>query len=107
VPKAPDPPLPPSEDAQEERQDLKDQIRTLRKQLREESSDRYAAQSALQDERRRRKYAEGIVDDCRRESTKPFVVPALMDAFVKMAQLTGEVMAEVELDYGSTSLSGW
>lgn len=68
---------------------------------------RFAAQTALENERHRRKYAEGVLDDCRRESTGPFIVPALMDAFVKLAELTSSVSDEVELDYGSVSADKW
>ncbi|GBE84630.1 hypothetical protein SCP_0606090 [Sparassis crispa] len=103
-PKVPDGPIDSRTDLPDGNRDVDEEITLMRVQLRRESTDRYAAESMLQEERRRRKQAEGIVDDCRRECSAPFVVPALMDAFVKLAQLTGEVITEVE---GGTSASGW
>ncbi|KAJ7677954.1 hypothetical protein DFH06DRAFT_1167477 [Mycena polygramma] len=48
----------------------------------------------LQAERARRRRLEEIVEDVRRECTAPFVVPALLDAFVEISKLTNEVMEE-------------
>ncbi|KAF8201351.1 hypothetical protein K438DRAFT_1821866 [Mycena galopus ATCC 62051] len=46
----------------------------------------------LQTERARRRRLEEIVEDVRRERRAPFVVPALLDAFIEISQLTSEVM---------------
>ena len=47
-------------------------------------------------ERRRRKQVEGMLDDARREYRQPHVVPAMMDAFEKIAALTGEALMAVD-----------
>lgn len=51
-------------------------------------------EGALQDERAKRRRLEGIVEDIRRECREPFVVPALLDAFVEISKLTNEAMEE-------------
>lgn len=53
---------------------------------------RQLVEEACENERRRRKHAEDLLDDARRESTAPAVVPAMMDAFERIAQLTGEAL---------------
>ncbi|CCL98424.1 uncharacterized protein FIBRA_00421 [Fibroporia radiculosa] len=71
---------------------LQDVIDDMRKDLQHERKARRAAEEAVFDERRRRIRAEDILEDMRRECASPFVVPALMDAFVKLAQLTSDAM---------------
>ena len=44
----------------------------------------------------RRKLAEGMLDDARREQNQPLVLPAMMDAFQKIAQLTGNALMDAE-----------
>ena len=53
---------------------------------------RQLVEEACENERRRRKHAEDLLDDARRESSVPIVVPAMMDAFERIAQLTGEAL---------------
>jgi len=48
----------------------------------------------LEYERARRRRLEEIVGDIRRECREPFVVPALLDAFVQISKLTNEAMEE-------------
>lgn len=44
--------------------------------------------SALVDERRKRLEVEGILADITREQKEPFVVPALLEAFVSISKMT-------------------
>ncbi|KZT03664.1 uncharacterized protein LAESUDRAFT_761760 [Laetiporus sulphureus 93-53] len=74
--------------------ELQDEITALRTQLAQESGARYTAEMALRVEGERRIHAEDALEDIRRECREPFVVPALMDSFVKLAQLTGNVLFE-------------
>lgn len=60
----------------------------LRAQLQGETEARHAAELALMMERRRRELAESAVEDAQRERAAPFVVPALMDAFMRISQLS-------------------
>jgi hypothetical protein len=53
---------------------------------------RQLVEEACENERRRRKHAEDLLDDARRENGAPLVVPAMMDAFERIAQLTGEAL---------------
>ncbi|KAH9918492.1 uncharacterized protein B0H18DRAFT_1198584 [Fomitopsis serialis] len=80
---APEPPVGPV---------VEDDFTKLRAQLRAEYEARKAAERALRDERRRRELAEADVADVGRECKAPFVVPALVDAFLQMSRLTGEVI---------------
>lgn len=64
----------------------------LRERLQSEAMRRKLAEELCENERRRRKLAEGMLDDARREHATPVVVPAMMDAFAKIAQLTGEAL---------------
>ncbi|KAH9923565.1 uncharacterized protein B0H18DRAFT_1179370 [Fomitopsis serialis] len=89
----PDPSVVSFREVVEERKATQDEISALRAQLEAEAEARRAAESALQAERRRRELAEGALMDVRRECTAPFVVPALMDAFLDMSRLTGELFA--------------
>lgn len=68
----------------------------LRARLQSEVSRRQLVEDACENERRRRKLAEGALDDARREYSQPLVVPAMMDAFEKIAQLTGDAMINAE-----------
>lgn len=51
-------------------------------------------ESELASERRRRVEAEQSLDDIQRECREPFVVPALLDAFITISKLTTRVMDE-------------
>ncbi|KAJ7100773.1 hypothetical protein B0H15DRAFT_460799 [Mycena belliarum] len=46
----------------------------------------------LQEERARRRRLEDFVGDIRRECRAPFVVPALLDAFIEISRLTNETL---------------
>ncbi|KAJ7779194.1 hypothetical protein B0H16DRAFT_1501893 [Mycena metata] len=52
--------------------------------------------SELRAERAKRRRVEGVVEDIRRECRAPFVVPALLDAFVEVSRLTAEAMEDGE-----------
>lgn len=68
----------------------------LRAELKAESEARRAAENALQWERQRREAAERAIADLRQErGREPFVVPALVDAFVALSHATGKLLAEV------------
>lgn len=64
----------------------------LRQRLQSETVRRQLVEEACENERRRRKHAEDLLDDARREGGAPLVVPAMMDAFERIAQLTGEAL---------------
>lgn len=64
----------------------------LRDRLQREVARRQLVEEACENERRRRKLAEDILDDTRRENTAPLVLPAMMDAFERIAQLTGDAL---------------
>ncbi|KAH9918597.1 uncharacterized protein B0H18DRAFT_1030616 [Fomitopsis serialis] len=83
----------------EVRKTMDDEASGLRARLEAESEARRAAESAVQQERRRREAAEWAVADVRRECSGPFVVPALMDAFVEISRLSGDAL--VAADYGA------
>lgn len=63
----------------------------LRAQLEAETEARRAAELALAAERQRRELAESAVEDAQRERAAPFVVPALMDAFMRISQLSDDL----------------
>ncbi|OBZ78371.1 hypothetical protein A0H81_02240 [Grifola frondosa] len=91
-------------DIPEERlQEQEEQIAALRAELNREIAARRAAEAAANEERARRVHAEGVLDDTRREYSTPFVVPALMEAFFKLAQLSSDGILDTELDYGAHS----
>ena len=46
----------------------------------------------LKQERRRRMEAEATLKDIERECREPFVVPALLDAFITISKITTQVM---------------
>ncbi|KAI0338424.1 hypothetical protein BDW22DRAFT_713011 [Trametopsis cervina] len=72
------------------------EMQSLRERLEHERERRRLVEEACENERRRRKLAEDILDDTRRESNTPFTLPAMMDAFKKIAQLTGDALGEGE-----------
>ncbi|KAJ7097602.1 hypothetical protein C8R44DRAFT_889140 [Mycena epipterygia] len=51
-------------------------------------------ESELQSERAKRRRLEDMVEDIRRECREPFVVPALLDAFVEISKLTNEALED-------------
>lgn len=71
-------------------------IIALRDQLQRETLRRKLVEEACENERRRRKLAEDTLDDARREYDEPLVVPAMMDAFERIAQLTGDALMAVD-----------
>ena len=54
----------------------------------------------LESERHRRQTAEEALMDVRRECKEPFVVPALLDAFIRISQLTTEALGSGESKTG-------
>lgn len=68
------------------------EILVLRDRLERETVRRQLVEESCENERRRRKHAEGMLDDARREYSTPLVMPAMMDAFQKIAQLTGDAL---------------
>ncbi|KAI0090647.1 hypothetical protein BDY19DRAFT_724568 [Irpex rosettiformis] len=68
----------------------------LRERLEREKERRLLVEEACENERKRRKLAEDILDDTRRETNKPIMLPAMMDAFEKIAQLTGDALNKDE-----------
>ncbi len=68
----------------------------LRERLEREKERRRLVEEACETERKRRKLAEDILDDTRRETSAPMVFPAMMDAFEKIAQLTGDALNKEE-----------
>ncbi|PCH38895.1 hypothetical protein WOLCODRAFT_158426 [Wolfiporia cocos MD-104 SS10] len=75
---------------------LSDEVSVLRARIAQEAAARGAAERAVQEERARRARAEGVLADVRRECSAPFVVPALLDAFVRLAEASGDALAAVE-----------
>lgn len=67
--------------------DLEHKVSELQEKLQTEAKARRAVESALLKEHLRRVNAERIIEDARQECSEPFIVPALMDAFVSLAQL--------------------
>jgi len=92
----PEPSVVPRDARVEVRKTMEDETSDLRARLEAESEARRVVESALLQERRRREAAEWAVADVRRECHGPFVVPALMDAFMEISRLTGEVSVGAE-----------
>ncbi|TFY53847.1 hypothetical protein EVJ58_g9213 [Rhodofomes roseus] len=89
----PEPSVMTTKEVVKERKTLQDEISAMRAQLHAESEARRTAESALHEERGRRELAEGAMIDVRRECNAPFIVPALMDAFLGISRLTGELLS--------------
>ena len=66
----------------------------LRDALRHEQQTRRVAEATLRAERLRRDEIETVIQDTQRECQQPFVVPALLDAFMKIGQMTGETLRD-------------
>lgn len=49
-------------------------------------------EKALDTERRRRITAEATLEDVKRECKAPFIVPALLEAFITVSKLTSEAV---------------
>ncbi|KAH9831990.1 uncharacterized protein C8Q71DRAFT_779009 [Rhodofomes roseus] len=90
---APEPSVVPRNAVADVRKATEGEISNLRAELKAESDARAAAKHALQQERHRRERSESTLADVRRECSAPFVVPSLMDAFVQISHLTGEILA--------------
>lgn len=71
-------------------------LAALHERLQKESVCRKLVEESCESERRRRKHAEDMLDDARRESQTPLVLPAMMDAFQKIARLTGDALTSTE-----------
>ncbi|KAI0777625.1 hypothetical protein BD413DRAFT_467059 [Trametes elegans] len=70
--------------------ELEAELVALRQQLSRESEARKLAEATLRAERAHRTQ----VEDMKRECQEPFVVPALLDAFMKIQQMTGDAMKD-------------
>ncbi|KAI0691431.1 hypothetical protein BC835DRAFT_117748 [Cytidiella melzeri] len=93
APQLPDPDEKPALPSLEERvRSMEHQLQSLRERLQREKERRQLVEESCENERRRRKLAEDILDDTRRETSAPNVLPAMMDAFEKIAQLTGDAL---------------
>ncbi|KAI9064727.1 hypothetical protein FKP32DRAFT_1625301, partial [Trametes sanguinea] len=81
--------------------ELEAEILSLRKQLTQETNARKLAEATLRAERALR----NDVEDVKRECRQPFVVPALFDAFMKIGQMTGDVLADAPPGTQGNSMS--
>ncbi|EGO19983.1 hypothetical protein SERLADRAFT_401406 [Serpula lacrymans var. lacrymans S7.9] len=66
----------------------------LSQQTCEHQAQNMIVEEALKDERRRRESAEQLIRDIEKECREPFVVPALLQAFVDISQLAASDGAE-------------
>ena len=66
----------------------------LRDALRHEQQTRKVTEATLRAERLRRDEVETAMQDTQRELQQPFVVPALLDAFMKIGQMTGDAIKD-------------
>ena len=66
----------------------------LREELGREQQNRRVQEALLRAERVRRAELESMVKDTTRECKQPFVVPALLDAFMKIGQMTGDAIKD-------------
>ncbi|TBU58296.1 hypothetical protein BD310DRAFT_948812 [Dichomitus squalens] len=73
---------------------LEDEIAALREELGREQQNRRVQDALLRAERVRRAELETMVKDTTRECKQPFVVPALLDAFMKIGQMTGDALKD-------------
>ncbi|EMD36588.1 hypothetical protein CERSUDRAFT_95877 [Gelatoporia subvermispora B] len=80
---------------------LQDEIANLRGRVQREETARRSAETALANERHRRIHAEGVLEDARRETKQPFVVPALMNAFEQLSGWSTDLLliSDAGLDY--------
>ncbi len=69
-------------------------ITALREELNREQQSRRVQEALLRAERLRRAEVESMMNDTTRECKQPFVVPALLDAFIKIGQMTGDALKE-------------
>ena len=70
-------------------------LEELRERVTIESSARTAAQNALAEEQRSRRCAEAALEDVRRECRAPFVVPAVVDALLRISNFSDKVVGEM------------
>ncbi|THH26770.1 hypothetical protein EUX98_g7416 [Antrodiella citrinella] len=61
------------------------------------------ALSDLETEREKRKRAEEVWEDARKEYRAPLVVPAMLDAFEKLAQIAGDALISTSSSASSTA----
>lgn len=64
----------------------------LKAMLEQESASRRRTQTAYEEAQLRRVQAESALANVRQEQASPFVVPAMMDAFAKLVQLSDAVL---------------
>ena len=69
-------------------------ITALREELSREQQSRRVQEALLRAERLRRTEVETMMHDTSRECKQPFVVPALLDAFMKIGQMTGDAIKD-------------
>ncbi|EIN04765.1 hypothetical protein PUNSTDRAFT_55442 [Punctularia strigosozonata HHB-11173 SS5] len=69
-------------------------METAERALQLESVRRLEAEAALQKERERRLLAESSLGDVIAESASPFIVPALLDAFLDLTRMTSQAMTQ-------------
>ncbi len=79
----------------------------LRYKLKRTASQLEGAEGAYESERKRRVQAERLWEDARREYRTPFVVPAMVDAFERLAQLAGDALTEIDDGIVYTNSNGW
>ncbi|TFK50507.1 hypothetical protein OE88DRAFT_1660950, partial [Heliocybe sulcata] len=77
--------------ADSERLDLND-LATMEATFRQEASLRRAAEARLAEEQTRRAAVEQVLSEVERECREPFVVPALLTAFLEIAKMTEEAI---------------
>ncbi|KAI0708091.1 hypothetical protein C8T65DRAFT_708608 [Cerioporus squamosus] len=92
-------PVPPTEGGSTNMSDqrtraLEDEITALREELNREQQTRKVSEALLRAERVRRAEVENMMKDATRECQQPFVVPALLDAFMKIGQMTGDALKD-------------
>lgn len=73
-------------------------VADLKYKLKRTSSQLEDAEIARDDEKKRRIQAERLWDDARREYRAPLVVPAMMDAFEKLARLASDALSDMNND---------
>lgn len=73
---------------------LEDEITALREELSREQQSRRVQEALLRAERLRRSEVESMMNDTTRECKQPFVVPALLEAFLKIQQMTGDALKD-------------
>ncbi|KAL4252372.1 hypothetical protein ABKN59_004844 [Abortiporus biennis] len=79
---------------------LEEEVESLRRELSREYERRKDAEADVEVERRRRIHAEDVLQDARREYNAPLIVPAMMEAFQRIGELTTNAILAVGDDDG-------